>query len=163
MFGLRCMVRGNVHGDATTNGCATARGSGGRGDRQSDGDRRRRLDRPPGGRIRGEQWGAGTSVLGGGSAKPSGSTPTWRSRKHCLMPLVSNPRHGVRKRNPPATRRRALELLAGCGAEDAQRHLCWRSGFTIASSRADFLAGCAGGTLGVVWVRNLRVGTEGPF
>ncbi len=30
------------------------------------------------------------------------------------MSLVGNPRHGARKRVPPATRRRALELLASC-------------------------------------------------
>jgi hypothetical protein len=30
------------------------------------------------------------------------------------MFLVGNPRHGARKRVPPATRRRALELLASC-------------------------------------------------
>jgi hypothetical protein len=30
------------------------------------------------------------------------------------MSLLGNPRHGARKRVPPATRRRALELLASC-------------------------------------------------
>jgi hypothetical protein len=47
----------------------------------------------------------------------AGSTRASRSGKHRLMSLVGNPRHGARKRVPPATRRRALELLAGCGAE----------------------------------------------
>ena len=31
-----------------------------------------------------------------------------------MMSLLGNPRHGARKRVPPATRRRALELLASC-------------------------------------------------
>ena len=44
----------------------------------------------------------------------AGSTRASRSGKHRLMSLVGNPRHGARKRVPPATRRRALELLASC-------------------------------------------------
>jgi hypothetical protein len=42
----------------------------------------------------------------------AGSTRASRSGKHRLMSLVGN--RGARKRVPPATRRRALELLASC-------------------------------------------------
>jgi hypothetical protein len=47
------------------------------------------------------------------------------------MSLVGNPRHGARKRVPPATRRRALELLASCHDGRTEAIMLAR-GFTIA-------------------------------
>jgi hypothetical protein len=46
------------------------------------------------------------------------------------MSLVGNPRHGARKRIPPATRRRALELLAA-SREGATEAILLAQGFTV--------------------------------
>jgi len=43
------------------------------------------------------------------------------------MSSAGNPRRNTRKRNPPATRRRALELLAD-SFEGCTRPRCWRAG-----------------------------------
>lgn len=46
------------------------------------------------------------------------------------MAPVGNPRHGARDRVPPATRRRALELLAG-SRDGATEAILLANGFTI--------------------------------
>jgi hypothetical protein len=46
------------------------------------------------------------------------------------MPLVGNPRRNARKRNPPATCRRALELLAA-SRDGATEAIMLAHGFTI--------------------------------
>jgi hypothetical protein len=46
------------------------------------------------------------------------------------MFLLGNPRHGARKRVPPATRRRALELLAS-SRDGATEAIMLAHGFTL--------------------------------
>jgi hypothetical protein len=46
------------------------------------------------------------------------------------MSSVGNPRRNARKRNPPATRRRALELLAG-GRDGCTEAVMLAHGFTV--------------------------------
>jgi hypothetical protein len=53
------------------------------------------------------------------------------------MSLVGNSRRNARKRNPPATRRRALELLAA-SRDVATKVIMLAHGFPIASLEADF-------------------------
>jgi hypothetical protein len=59
----------------------------------------------------------------------SSSTRASRSGKHRLMSLVGN--RGARKRVPPATRRRALELLASC-RDGCTEAIMLAHGFSIA-------------------------------
>jgi hypothetical protein len=53
------------------------------------------------------------------------------------MSSVGNPRRNASKRNPPATRRRALELLAG-SRDGCTEAIMLAHGFPIASLEADF-------------------------
>jgi hypothetical protein len=53
------------------------------------------------------------------------------------MSSVGNPRRNARKRIPPATRRRTLELLAG-GRDGCTEAIMLAHGFPIASLEADF-------------------------
>jgi hypothetical protein len=61
------------------------------------------------------------------------------------MSLLGNPRHDPRKRVPPATRRRALELLASC-RDGCTEAILLAHGFTVAQMVELVRAGLATAT-----------------
>jgi hypothetical protein len=87
----------------------------------------------------------------------SSSTRASRSGKHRLMSLVGNPRHSARKRVPPATRRRALELLVSC-RDGRTEAIMLPHGFSIGQMVELVRAGLA-----TAQAERLRAGSLGPM
>ena len=71
------------------------------------------------------------------------------------MSSVGNPRRNARKRNAPATRRRALELLASC-RDGCTEAIMLARGFTV-----DMLVDLIRAGLGTVHSERMRTGRLG--